>query len=364
MMRRFLCVLLAVFLLPSCCFAWGYKEHIQLSRMAVQRILDDPTAPAEFKDWLKANFNDLKTPEQERDYFLNKHIGLDPSEYTGIAHWVCVPDIRANDKDWKDKKTEPFDAPERINHYIDMEFLQPDVARRVYKHDLSNLLAIDQFPRDPKTAEYKEAGLLPFAIENAYKQLVDSWKNGRNAPDAAKPDDENNAVKWSGFLIHYLGDNFQPLHATADYKCASYFANKRTAPNVHAEIEWRMNDDEKELFPEMREEFWQAFTKELASAKDDADLSDMWKATLVQATASYKYIPLIGVAAQKAAGQEGTPEQPKGAAGKVDTVKFFHYEGEVEGQKMTVLQMKAHQQALAVLRIERVLRQAWKEAHP
>ena len=46
----------------------------------------------------------------------------------------------------------------------------------------------------------------------------------------------------------------------------------------------------------------------------------------------------------------------------VDTTKFFHFRGKVDGLEESVMEMKAHQNAWAVVRVENVIKQAWAEA--
>jgi hypothetical protein len=65
-------------------------------------------------------------------------------------------------------------------------------------------------------------------------------------------------MKWAGFLAHYVQDNTQPHHATEDYQSRSYFPkikDPKKAPNVHADIEYRMVDDEFNDYADLREEF-------------------------------------------------------------------------------------------------------------
>jgi hypothetical protein len=49
------------------------------------------------------------------------------------------------------------------------------------------------------------------------------------------------AAYWAGYLAHYLEDNTQPQHATIDYRASATSADKRGAPNVHGEVEYKMN---------------------------------------------------------------------------------------------------------------------------
>ena len=361
-MARFLALAL-VLLVASPVFAWGTKEHILLTRLAVMRILDDPTAPQGLKDFLKSNMPDATDLAQQREYFMTARLGAEPAGLKGLEFWVVEPDIRAN-KD-RDTKIEPFGVPERLLHYVDLEYLHADVERQVYKHDLSNRLDLADVPADFTDARFQKAGLLPFAVQRSFEKLTHAFKEGRLAPDPARPKDEDHALRWVGFLSHYAQDNCQPQHATADYKSQSYFADKRKAPNVHSEVEWRMNDDEKEPFPTLRADYWNALIKAMDTTREDpyAKQNDVWKETLAVSDHAYAYLPLIGVAAMQAAGQAGTPDKPTGPAGDFDTEKFFRFEGDVGGEKMSVYQMKAKQQALSIARTESLIRRAWDAAH-
>jgi hypothetical protein len=174
------------------------------------------------------------------------------------------------------------------------------------------------------------------------------------------PRDEH-ATKWAGYLAHYLEDNTQPQHATEDYKSRSYFADQRNSPNVHWDVEGRLMDDEVEDYPELRKEFWSVFERMLDEVRDPVENEDLPAATLEVSLTSYDALPLIGLAAMKGYGQGGTPERPEGPIGKFDAEAFFHARGTYLGREMSMLEMKAHQMAWAVRRVEKVWRRAWDE---
>lgn len=346
-------------ILPLPAHAWSFKEHIQFTRLAAFRIINDPSAPQGLKDWLKANTPTLESMDAERAFFLHERIGDKPdaSKLSGLTWWVCVPDIDALDKN--SPPTELTGRHERFNHYIDLEFLNPDKTKWEFQKDLSSLPKLTDVPRDIKNEVYIKAGYLPFSVENSYKQLVRTLKEGKLAADPSKPEDQDHAVRWAGALCHYSEDNTQPHHSTEDYKSAMYFAKGKNSPNVHAEVEYRMCDDADQEFPELRAEFWDSFSKELAQIADPIDSNDPFEATLKVSTQSYRALPLIGEAAAASVDEAslGTKKPV------LDTVKFFHHQGKIDDQPTTVLQMKAHQTAWAVARAERMLRQAWAEAH-
>jgi hypothetical protein len=197
--------------------------------------------------------------DAEKQFFLHERVGEkpDPSKLSGLTWWVCVPDIDALNREGP--PTELTGRHERFNHYIDLEYLNPDKTKWEYQKDLSSLPKLADVPRDIKNEVFVKAGYLPFAVEHSYSQLVKAFKDRRLAADPSKPEDQNHAVRWAGALCHYVQDNTQPHHATADYKSSKYFAKGVSAPNIHAEMEYRMGDDAEQPFAELRQEYWQAF---------------------------------------------------------------------------------------------------------
>jgi hypothetical protein len=206
--------------------------------------------------------------------------------------------------------------------------------------------------------------MLPLRIEQCYRELVTAIRVNRlHAATAQEQEANRTATYWAGYLSHYLADNTQPQHSTLDYKSQTYFANKRKAPNIHGEVEYRTVDDEKENFPQLRDEYWKLFEAALANDIDPIQTTDPFRASLEVSMISYDALPLIGQAAMRAGGQAGTPDDPQGdITGAFDSEAFMHYRGTCAGKEMSVMEMKAHQTAWAVKRIERTLRQAWRDA--
>lgn len=360
MKRLALCVGLIGLLCAQPALAWSFKEHIQFTRLAAARIVNDPTAPVELKTWLKENTPLLESMDAEKSFFLTAKVGEKPdaTQLSGLTWWVCVPDLDAVDREAP--PTALTGRHERFNHYIDLEFLHPDKTKWEFQKDLSSLPKLEDVPRDIKSEVYVKAGYLPFSLDHAYSQLVKAFKEKRLAPDPSKPEATDHAVRWAGYVCHYAQDNTQPHHATEDYKSAMYFTKGRSSPNIHAEMEYRMGDDAEQPFTELRAEYWELFAKELETIQDPTESADVFEGCLKVAMKSYRNLPLIGEAAAAAALQEtiGTKKP------LVDTEKFFRFQGSVDGKPMTVMAMKAHQTAWAVARAERLLRQAWDDAHP
>jgi hypothetical protein len=360
--------LLAILLAPLAAFAWGTKEHLQLTRIAVERLIADPQTPEPMKQWLRDAMPGLMDLAGEKRWFLEQRQGIVPRGADGIVFWSVMPDVdtfmSGSGRGGEEKKVEPFNVSERLLHYIDLELFLTGDQKRAYRHDLSGKPKIDDIPHDLKDPRWQQAGMLPLRVEDCYRRLVANLRAGRLTDKPGQFPRDEHAAHWAGFLAHYLADNTQPQHATIDYKSSAYFADKRRSPNVHSQVEYVMGDDENDDHMELRNEYWAAFEKALGEVTDPVQTTDLFRATLEVSLASYEALPLIGTAAMKAAKQGGTPEHPEGAAsGEFDTETFFRARGTYLGREMSVLEMKAHQQAWAVKRVERVLRQAWDEAH-
>jgi hypothetical protein len=344
--------------------AWSTKEHILLTRLAALRLLEDQATPDGMKAWLRAAAPDLPDLAADRDYLLRARVGVFPRGADGIPFWAVVPDLDALiDSGPADrmKKIEPFGVGERLLHFVDLEMFMPDESRRRYAPDLSNKPALADFPRDMNDPRYLRAGMLPFRVEQVYGKLVDSIAAGRLTDTPGQFPRDEHAAKWAGFLAHYVQDNTQPQHATVDYRSSTYFKDFRSAPNVHADVEYRLVDDEFQDYPALREAFWEALTAALAEVQDPVGTDgDLFEQTLRVSMASYDALPLIGEAAVAAyANAPARGQRPRPSDFDADT--FFGFKGNVGGVETTVMQMKARQMALAVKRTERLWTRAWQE---
>jgi hypothetical protein len=358
---RLAAITLVILVCGSRCLGWSHKEHILFTRLAAARLAKDPSASPAMKTWLRDVIGQAPDMAEAEDFFMHAHVGIRPTGFSGLSYWAYVPDERAL-YDPATQKVAPFGVHEKFLHYIDLELLLSGDVRRQYKHDLSNRPALGDIPRDMTDPRYIQAGMLPFRTEFCYQKLVVSIRSGQlNAP-TREAQEGKTAVYWAGYLSHYLADATQPHHATMDYKSQSYFADQRRSPNVHAELEYRMCDDEVNDFMDLRKEYWAIFVTQLEQFHDPVDAKDVWRNSLEVSWRSYEALPLIGLAAMHAAKQAGTPEHPTGPASAFDTEAFFRFHGQCLGQDMSVTEMKAVQTAWAVKRIEKFLRQAWDEA--
>jgi hypothetical protein len=314
------------------------------------------------KAWLRDGLAGWPTDvSAQRDYLLHARLGPFPRGADGLAFWVVVPDLQALTESGappdRVKKVEPFGVGERALHFIDLEFFHPDPSRRRYRPDLANKPRPQDIPRDMTDPRFARAGMLPFRIEQCRRELVSAFRATRLSDKPGRFPRDDHAMKWAGYLAHYAQDNTQPHHATEDYRSASYFGgNPRTAPNVHADMEYRLVDDEFDDYPRLREEFWDLLAKAIDEVKDPVESDDPFDATIEVAMLSYEALPLIGRAAVEAYKADPTRRQ------SFDADAFYHFRGNVNGRETTLLEMKAHQMAWAVRRTERLWLLAWHQA--
>ena len=358
-MIRFLSWLLLLVLPAGNAFAWSNKEHIQLTRIAAERLIINPDTPPAMKEWLARGIGGgPKNLEEEKEYLLRNRVGIAPRGVDGLPFWAVMPDAMGMID--REKPIEPFGVNEQKLHYIDVELFMRDEAAQKYAGDLSHKPALKDFPRDMADPRYKKAGMLPFAVEHSYRELVRCFRSKRLEDEPGRFPRDDHAMKWAGYLAHYLQDNTQPHHATEDYQSRSYFPairDPKKSPNVHGDIEYRMVDDEHNDYPDLREEFCSLFVEALEGVDDPGDSPDLWTSTLQVSLYSYDALPLIGKAAVAA-----YPRAGDAGGGQWNADVFFHFKGDCRGKQMTVLEMKAYQQAQAVRRTESIWLRAWNEA--
>src|SRR5213078_3007924 len=170
-MIKTLSCLLLVLVFAANSSAWSNKEHIQLTRIAAQQLIIDPETPPAMKEWLKSGIaGQSQTLEEEKEYLLHKRVGLLARGVDGLPFWSVMPDMVGMID--REKLVEPMGVPEHKLHYIDVEYFMPEPAARKYAPDLSHKPALKDFPKDPTDIRYQRAGMLPFAVEHAYGELV------------------------------------------------------------------------------------------------------------------------------------------------------------------------------------------------
>src|SRR4051812_29617970 len=292
MHRRIVPLVICLLAFTSHAFGWGSKEHLQLARIAANRLIADPSTPPPMKAWLERNTPGPRDMAAEKEYLLHTRIGIIPHGTDGIPFWATMPDMDVFSSP-QNSKVAPYGVHERLLHYVDLEFFVPDETKRDYRHDLSSQPKLADIPRDMKDPRWIRAGMLPFRTEECYRKLVESIRAGKLEDKPGQFPRDEHAVKWAGYLAHYAADNTQPQHATIDYKSSNYFADKRNAPNVHSEVEWKLIDDDLNDYASLREEYWPLLEAALSKLEDPVKTDDVWQATCEVSIASYDALPLI-----------------------------------------------------------------------
>lgn len=393
-MRRLILACLGLLLPTATVHAWGTKEHLQLTRFAAMQLLADDSTPPEMKAWLKEAAPGLMDMDGERDYFMNKRMGIIPRGADGLMFWSVMPDM-ATLMDKYNKKLKPLNIPEGPMHFFEIEFYgpnppplssdgkpkgtgkellgdaapasssytPPEYSRIAIKPDLSKKPPLKAIKRDPTDKRLADGGALPYRAAECYDAMVKAISAGKlNDKPGQYPRDEH-ATKWAGYLAHYVQDSTQPQHSTWDYKSRAFFPEKTRNPDVHSLIEWKMADEEFDDYPELRAAYWPILVEAIKDAKELSKSSDAWQSSVEASYLSYDALPLIGEAAIAAWDKDAKPEgENSREQGRIDIVKFYNHRGQAFGREMSVLELKARQQAFAVGRTKAAWLNAWKEA--
>jgi hypothetical protein len=360
---RYPLIVVLVLLLQGPVLAWSTKEHILLTQLAAARLLADETTPAAMKEWLREVTPGLPDEAAMREWYLHSRQGIFPRDVDGVAYWSVVPDLEALTSR-PSEVVAPYPVGERLLHYIDLEFFDPNqqgVEKPDYKRDGSAKPALEQIPRDYNDPRYKQAGLLPFRIEEMQRKLTESIRAGRLTDKPGQFPRDDHAARWAGFVAHYIADNTQPHHASVDYKSRSFFPEPGRAPDVHSQMEYKLVDDEHADYLETRRQVWDLLQEQLKVVKDEAGVEDVWVGSVRTSMRAYDALPLIGEAALAAWKKDAASGNPR-EQGVIDTPTFYAFTGTYNGRNASVAEVKAELQALAVIRIEQHWRKAWADA--
>jgi len=375
-MRKSAVILFVILLASGRAWGWSHQGHILLTRLAALRIIDDPTVPAGLRDFLKANMS--HTLAECESLATTETVGGSPQNTPyneGLGKWATMPDqVRLLPEG--SVKIEPYGQIESQMHFCQLEAFSPDFQ---YRDDLSGKPDVNLIPHDLKDPRWPRAGYVPWRVEEFYLKLSKAFDPSETTADTvANPDD---ALKAAGYLAHYCEDSCQPHHATVDYKSVSYLVGNvpgmpaSTNPSSevmatirlprgidpHGDLEYRLFDDANPPRKELRQQFWKDLTTDITALAIErkknklpaaADF-DPFRWDLQTLSDSYDYLPFIGHAAQAAY-----------ASGEFNPGIFFNFTAQTHGQKMSIIQLIALQNAKAVLNVEEAYRMAWELSHP
>src|SRR4051812_7179183 len=77
----------------SSTLAWSTKEHMQLARIAAERLMADEKAPPAMRQWLRDATPGVMDMEGEKRWFLTTRQGITPRGADGIIYWAVMPDV-------------------------------------------------------------------------------------------------------------------------------------------------------------------------------------------------------------------------------------------------------------------------------
>ncbi len=387
-MRRLLTIAIAtVTAFTTSAGAWSTKEHIQITRIAAMQMIESADTPEGMKAWLKEAVPGITDMNGEKEFFMRGRTGAYPRGADGIPFWAVVPDMNTM-TDKYNKKLEPLKIPEGPMHFFELEFYgsnppdktadtkpkatgkellntspQSEASRPAQMPDVENKPKLSEISRDTSNVKrLNDGGALPWRAQEVYDKLVEQIKADRlNDKLGQFPRDEH-AAYYAGFLAHYLQDATQPHHGTWDYRSRAYFPPGTKAPNTHEIVEWRMADDDVADNMELREAFWPLFEKAVAETTDPAtDGKDIWEQSILTVMYSYDSLPLIGEASVAAWDKDAKTDDTR-TEGAIDINRFYNHRGTVHGREMSVLELKAHQQGIAIRRTKAAWLAAWNEA--
>jgi hypothetical protein len=343
--------------------AWSHQGHVMITQLACLRILNDPKAPQGLKDFIRANTS--ATMEEVEKLALKQTLGTPRGEINhGIDGYCTLPDRILSTPEGKEP-IEPYGVAEALMHFTDLEYF---TKQGWYYDDMSGRPKMEEIPHDVTDPRWKRAGFVPLRIEECYKKLVKEFAKGKEMDNEA-------AAKWAGYLAHYTEDIRQPHHTTADHKSFSYLAGKvpgvpesaaHTDPraahvdrsiNPHGDVEFQLFANAEQPRASIRRIYWRDLVMNLdrlgsePAALQKPGEFDPFHSALTTMYDSYEYLPLVGRAAVEAY-----------QSGAFDPQAFFTYEYAIHGQKLSVVQMIAQQNAKAVLSVEQIWRQAWADA--
>ncbi|MEW6730567.1 MAG: hypothetical protein AB1489_04440 [Acidobacteriota bacterium] len=321
--------------------AWSHHGHVIITRAAVKLVLEQSTTPAQLQALLREGLGDTKKLSQLENFVLEGG-GRDRLD-AGLDLFSFRPDELVAAK----SPVPAFNSTEALMHYLDLEEFHPDPTRRKFAPDGSNKVRIEDLPRDPLDSRYQSAGFVTFRAEQCYRSLVESLATNYS---------NEQIFLWLGYLSHYIGDAYQPYHATIDYQGLNCPCNQNRPQrhNFHPDMEGTLFRDERPAGRQLRARFWQHFQAALTAQRTPSTPEvrlDPYFVTRDALLSGYDYLPMLCRAGSAAlVGQEFDPDA------------WFSYREKVGQHEITILQLKAERMAQATIVLRTLILQAWQEA--
>lgn len=325
---------------PPPVYGWSRKGHILITRMAVASILDDAQAPQELKRLLLSGIDNADRWKRISAYAIASE--LPRSLDQGFDYYAFRPDEYAGLK----TPITQFNSTEDVMHYLNLENFNPNPAQRSFQIDGGSRISAQDLPRNEKDPRYAEAGYVTFRAEQCYNKMVSAFAN--NVTD-------EEAIIWISYLSHYIGDAYQPYHASEDYRGFNCSCNKDREEkyNFHKEMEGTLFELPGSFGKKMRGQYWQYFEHAFSQYLKEATPQniDPYLATQEALLSGYNYLPFLCNAADRSlTGQEFRAYQ------------WFNYHEKIGDREISLLQLKAERMARAAYIIRSLILQGWQSA--
>ena len=218
-------------------YAWGFKGHQSVNRVAISMV-----ASPEAKKFLEAN-------------------------QSQIIKFSNTPDTRWKSGDSREQ--------ERPMHWFEMDAY----GKNRFGSSLSDL-PFTKAEQELGKDYVNQYGLAMWRISDFYVQLTESLKKK----------DFKRAVQIAGVMGHYVGDMTQPMHATSDYDGQSI--NK---PGSHKYYETTLVDqiDGSHLFDSIQKTAGERRTGLERSVSNELSSSELQKITWLEATDSFAAVAAV-----------------------------------------------------------------------
>ena len=276
-----LVLLVLILSIPSVARAWGTKEHLQLTRIAAERLIADDSTPPEMKQWLRIATPGLMDMDGEKKWFMEEPHRDHPRDADGIVFWAVMPDVTIAMEGREEKKVcGPSACPSRSSISPTWSFSSP-ATRSANTITISPANPSRKISRDMKDHRYVQAGMLPFRVEDCYKKLVDQLRAGRLTDASPASTRDEHAGNGRGTWHTILRTTRSPSTRRSTTRVHVFRGKGRKAPNVHAQVEYIMADDDNDDHMASARSIGRSWSKPWTRVEDPIKTDDLcrrrWK---------------------------------------------------------------------------------------
>jgi len=224
-MKRFTLIisLFALIAYCSCSYPWGDKVHKLISRLAVENL------PPELRSLYEDNLKELEKLSNKPDEEARKHpekrhhhyVDIEKLDSNYLRKLKLIEQARTSEQEYRELIRELDQA-----FFADKTFPYPDEAVDPLFSALPD--SIEEFEKKFKPYEIEEIGTGIYQISIHCQKLAQAFYN----------QDNEQIIRHTGYLSHFVADMHQPFHCTANYK-GQYTGNRTLKRGVNRHIHLR-----------------------------------------------------------------------------------------------------------------------------